>query len=122
MLNGVSKVDEIFNKLEVYYLANKSENLYFTLLGDYKESTLENTKQDELIVSEGIKKAKELNKKYGEKFFFIYRKRIWSSSGTKIYWLGKEKGGAITEFNSFLMNNKNNFLANTCNDFYKEQS
>ena len=117
MLNGVSKVDEIFNKLEVYYLANKSENLYFTLLGDCKESTLENTKQDELIVSEGIKKAKELNKKYGEKFFFIYRKRIWSSSEQKfIGW--ERKRGAITEFNSFLMNNKNNFLANTCNDFF----
>ena len=117
MLNDEKKVDEIFKKLEVYYLANKSENLYFTLLGDCKESIHQTVKQDENIIKEGIKKSKELNKKYGEKFFFIYRKRIWNESEQKyIGW--ERKRGAITEFNEFLTNNKDNFEVNTCNNFF----
>ena len=117
ILNNEKKVDEIFKKLEVYYLANKSENLYFTLLGDCKESIYPKVKQDELIIKEGMKKSKELNKKYGEKFFFIYRKRVWNESEQKyIGW--ERKRGAITEFNEFLINNRNKFEADSCEDFF----
>lgn len=117
MLNDEKKVDEIFKKLEVYYLANKSDNLYFTLLGDCKQSIHQKVKQDKLIIEEGIKKSEELNKKYGEKFFFIYRKRVWNDSEQRyIGW--ERKRGAITEFNEFLLNNKENFEANTCKDFF----
>ena len=117
MLDDEKKVDKAFKKLEVYYLANKSENLYFTLLGDCKQSIHQKVKQDKQISDEGIKKANELNKKYGEKFFFIYRKRIWNDSEQKyIGW--ERKRGAITEFNEFLLNNKDNFEINTCKDFF----
>ena len=34
ILNNPQKVEELVKKLEVYYLANKTENLYFALLGD----------------------------------------------------------------------------------------
>ena len=34
-------------KLEVYYLANKSDNLYFTLLGDVSSSKKETEEKDE---------------------------------------------------------------------------
>ncbi len=37
ILKSKEKVKEMFEKLEVYYLANKSENLYFALLGDCSE-------------------------------------------------------------------------------------
>ena len=32
IIKSNDKVKELFEKLEVYYLANKSENIYFTLL------------------------------------------------------------------------------------------
>ncbi len=32
ILKSKEKVQELMRKLEVFYLANKSENLYFTLL------------------------------------------------------------------------------------------
>ena len=32
IVNSKEKVIELFKKIEVYYLANKEENLYFTLL------------------------------------------------------------------------------------------
>ena len=34
IIKDTKKVDELIHKLEVYYLANKSKNLYFALLGD----------------------------------------------------------------------------------------
>lgn len=34
IIKDIKKVDELIHKLEVYYLANKSKNLYFALLGD----------------------------------------------------------------------------------------
>lgn len=34
IINNSKKVREMFKKLEVYYLANKSDNIYFALLGD----------------------------------------------------------------------------------------
>lgn len=34
IINNSKKVRQMFKKLEVYYLANKSDNMYFALLGD----------------------------------------------------------------------------------------
>lgn len=38
ILKSKEKVKELMRKLEVYYIANKSENLYFALLGDCSQS------------------------------------------------------------------------------------
>lgn len=59
----------MFKKLEVYYLANKSDNLYFTLLGDCKPSKIEKRKGDKEIVLAGIHCTNELNKKYNKEIF-----------------------------------------------------
>ena len=34
IIKNKEKVEELMKKLEVYYIANKSDNIYFTLLGD----------------------------------------------------------------------------------------
>ena len=44
------KVQELMKKLEVYYLANKSENLYFALLGDCTSGQKEVEKVDDEII------------------------------------------------------------------------
>ena len=64
IIDSNKKVEEMFKKLEVYYLANKSDNLYFTLLGDCKPSKIEKRKGDKEIVLAGIHCTNELNKKY----------------------------------------------------------
>ncbi len=38
IINSKEKVKELFRKIEVYYLANKEKNIYFTLLGDCTSS------------------------------------------------------------------------------------
>ena len=116
ILKSKENVKELLEKLEVYYLANKSNNIYFTLLGDCTTSSREKEKFDEEIIETGKKIIEQLNKKYSENidiFNFIYRKRIWNSKENNF--LGWErKRGIICEFNAFLLGKKENtFLYNS---------
>jgi hypothetical protein len=94
VIKDKATVDEMFKKMEIYYLANKSKNLYFTLLGDCKTSNLENEKKDYEIIQEGCKCVEELNDKYSNIFNFVYRKREWSDS-EKCYMGWERKRGLI---------------------------
>lgn len=100
------------HKLEVYYLANKSENLYFALLGDCTSSNNEKESFDEEVISAGIDESKKLNDKYGNKFFFFYRNRTWNN-GEKCYLGWERKRGLLCQFNEFLIEGKNKFNINT---------
>lgn len=100
------------HKLEVYYLANKSENLYFALLGDCTSSKNEKEINDEEIIKSGIEQCKILNEKYGNKFFFLYRNRTWNSS-EKCFLGWERKRGLLCQFNEFLVTGENSFNTNT---------
>ena len=80
IVKSKEKVKELMRKLEVYYIANKSKNLYFTLLGDCSSGNKEIEEFDEEVIREGIEQSKRLNEKYGNIFNFVYRKRIWNSN------------------------------------------
>jgi len=117
IVKSSGKVKELFEKLEVYYLANKSENIYFTLLGDCSQSDTEKEEFDEDIIQEGIEQANRLNKKYPkegmQRFQFIYRKRIWNQ-GEKKYIGWERKRGLLHELNEYMLGNKENtFQINT---------
>jgi len=108
ILKSKENVHEYLEKLEIYYLANKSENIYFTLLGDCSTSSKEVEQYDAEIVEAGKEKIDILNKKYGKNIFnFVYRKRLWNSKENNF--LGWErKRGLITEFNQFLLGKTEN--------------
>ena len=105
ILKSREKVKELMKKMEVFYLANKSDNLYFCLLGDSSESNKKNEDFDKEIIDEGLKQVEILNKKYGKDIFnFAYRKRKWNDKQSS--YLGWErKRGALTEFAEFLLGN-----------------
>ena len=119
ILKTKEKVTELMKKMEVFYLANKSDNLFFCLLGDCSESNNENEDFDKDIIYEGLKQVDILNKKYGKGiFYFAYRKRKWNDKQSS--YLGWErKRGALTEFVEFLLGNMNDseiqekYLVNT---------
>ena len=119
IVKSKEKVKELMKKLEVYYLANKSENLYFALLGDCSSSKNENEKYDEEVIESGVKISQELNEKYNSnlegnlpKFNFLYRKRTWNpSEGCYLGW--ERKRGLLCEFNEFLVDGINKFRVNT---------
>lgn len=119
IVNSQEKVQELMKKLEVYYLANKSENLYFTLLGDCSQSGRKEESFDEKVIKEGKKLVQELNNKYKVEenklpiFNFIYRERFWNAKESS--YLGWErKRGMINQFNEYCLGNiKNPFIENT---------
>ncbi|WAG69542.1 cyclic beta 1-2 glucan synthetase [Clostridium sp. CF011] len=110
LLNNPSRVVELINDLEVYYLANAQENLFFALLGDFKDSDTEEEVEDKSIVNVGILAIESLNKKYCKPdkkiFFFLNRHRQYNEKENK--WIGFErKRGKLMEFNEFLRGNEN---------------
>lgn len=114
MIKDSKKIKELFNKLETYYFANKSPNIYFALLGDCSSSKNENQRIDEEIIRIGLEEANKLNNKYPSdnidipKFSFIYRKRKWNKNEEQF--MGWErKRGLLCEFNNFLINGTNDF-------------
>ena len=117
ILKSKEKVKEMMRKLEVYYLANKSENLYFALLGDCSEEQEEIKAFDEEVIITGKEIAKSLSDKYRtdsfNKFHFLYRKRTWNNS-EKAYIGWERKRGLLTTFNKYIKKKiDNNFIANT---------
>ena len=116
IINSKDKVKDLMHKLEVYFLANKTENLYFILLGDCTSSQNEKESFDEEVIKEGLEQAKSLNSKYAKnntaKFYFAYRNRTWNS-GEKSFLGWERKRGLLSQFNSFLLNGNNPFRVNT---------
>ncbi len=125
IVNSEEKIEKMFNNLEIYYLANKSKNLYFTLLGDCKSAKEKTIPLDEKMVKAGMKKAKELNEKYKSNIFhFVYRNRFYNDS--EECFLGYErKRGALMHFNGLLLNKYDEkekseyFRCHTFDDFNK---
>lgn len=126
ILNSKEKVKELMQKLEVYYLANKVDNIYFALLGDCTSGKNKEEKFDIEVEEEGIREVKRLNEKYKispndmPKFSFIYRKRFWN--GKEECYLGWErKRGLLNQFNDYLLEEDENvFKVNTLEDWKKK--
>ena len=119
IIYNTDKIKEMFDTLETFYIINKSDNLYFTLLGDAKASQNEVEDYDKEITDFGIEYAKKLNEKYGkELFYFLYRKRVWHE-GENAFLGYERKRGALLHFNKILLgkkfNDKKYFHANTLN-------
>ncbi len=119
ILNSSKKTKQLIKKLEVFYLANKSKNIYFTLLGDCTESKNKQMPFDEDIIKTGKETIQKLNEKYKVKenefpiFNFIYRKRKWNEKQGK--YLGWErKRGMLYQLNEFLLGKEQeDFQVNT---------
>ncbi len=103
IVSSKEKIKSMFDTLETYYLINKSNNLYFSLLGDVKSSDKQIEEYDKDLTEYGLKYAENLNKKYNKDlFYFLYRKRVWNEKESTF--LGYErKRGALLQFNKILL-------------------
>ncbi|WP_089609262.1 GH36-type glycosyl hydrolase domain-containing protein [Dehalobacterium formicoaceticum] len=104
LLPDEARVDELVHQLEVHYLANREEHLYFALLGDYKDEGEKDLPGDQVIRQRAWKGIQELNDKYPgetEKFYLFLRERRYEPSEKR--WMGWErKRGALVELNRLL--------------------
>jgi cyclic beta-1,2-glucan synthetase len=105
VISSIEKIDVMIRKMEVTYLANRSENMYYMLLGDAISSDKENIDIDKKYVEYAKEKLDELNDKYTYKhklFNFMYRKRIWSKA-ENCYMGWERKRGALKHFNELVL-------------------
>lgn len=110
LLNNENRVKDLIEDMEVYYLANKENNIYFALLGDFKDSDKENEESDATIIKAALKLIKDLNEKYCKDtkdiFYFFNRRRQFNKK--EGIWLGWErKRGKLEEFNALIRGDKN---------------
>ena len=105
LLTSPEQAKELVRQMEVYYLANREANLFFALVGDFRDASSETLDSDEAITGAALKAVGELNEKYAaggrQIFYYVHRSRKFNSSQGR--WMGWErKRGAIIEFNRLL--------------------
>lgn len=110
LINNKENIKELLQKLEVYFLGNKINNLYFAILGDFKDSNVKEEKDDKELIDYALKYTEELNLKYNfidhKKFFFLLRERKFNEK--EGYYLGWErKRGKLVEFNDLIRGKEN---------------
>ncbi len=104
LLTSEERVKELLDQLEVFYHANREENLYFSIVGDFKDANKEELSDDNKIVEIAKKGIRKLNEKYAgdhDIFFLFHRHRQYCEKQNK--WMGWErKRGAMVELNMLL--------------------
>ena len=105
LLSSGSGIEHLLEILEIHYLSNRDQNLYFALLTDFEDAKQQFMPTDEPLLEQARAGVKLLNKKYEADrpniFFLIHRPRRWNPG--EGLWMGYErKRGKLTEFNALL--------------------
>ncbi len=102
MLMDLETVLAEAEKLEIRYLANKEDNLLFSLFSDYVDATQARCEADESLLQAAKVCIETLNQRYGgNRFFLFHRERRWSDSEQKfIGW--ERKRGKLEELNGLI--------------------
>ena len=104
MFRDDKSADELLRRLEVNYLGNADENIYFALLMDFKDSKMEISPADQLLVDKINLGIEQLNEKYPspiKRFYLFHRRRVWNPhENAFIGW--ERKRGKLREFNLLL--------------------
>lgn len=95
------EVEELADRLELHYLANRDPNLHFALLGDFTDADAESVPQDAAVLEAARARIEALNHAYsrpgGTTFHLFQRRRQWNAS--EGVWMGWErKRGKLVEF------------------------
>ncbi|HEV2007487.1 MAG TPA: cyclic beta 1-2 glucan synthetase, partial [Burkholderiales bacterium] len=109
LLVNAQNIEDLAEALEVRFLANRDENLYFGLLTDFRDAREETRPDDEALLRLAQVSIEELNDKYrctegrsdADCFFLFHRPRRWNPR--ERLWMGYErKRGKLAELNSLL--------------------
>lgn len=105
LFGNTSAVEEAVEHLEIQYLANRDDNLFFAILSDFTDAKEEKLPGDQEILDLGEKLIRDLNTRYGRKgqdvFLLFHRPRLWNTKQN--VWMGWErKRGKLGQFNRFL--------------------
>ena len=103
MLTSLEVVHREVERLEVRYLANREDNLFFSLFPDFTDSPEPTAPTDVPLLEAARAGINQLNARYaGGRFVLFHRQRVWSESERR--WIGWErKRGKLEDLNSLLV-------------------
>lgn len=105
ILINTQNIEDLVEALEVRFLANRDDNLYFGLLTDFRDAEEESLPQDEPLLLLARQRIEGLNEKYksikDNTFFLFHRPRRWNAR--ERVWMGYErKRGKLEDLNALL--------------------
>ncbi|MGW8249394.1 MAG: glucoamylase family protein, partial [Anaerolineales bacterium] len=114
LLTNSQGVDALLRQLELYYLGNGAEQIFFALLTDLEDAAQQRLPEDEGLVEQVIAGINSLNERYpkelGSNFYLFHRDRKWNP--VEEVWMGWErKRGKLSELNHFLRGDQANHFS-----------
>ncbi|MBS0473483.1 MAG: glycosyl transferase [Proteobacteria bacterium] len=105
LLTSEAEIAEQIAQLEVHYLGNQDENVFFALLSDWRDAPAETMAGDDALLDAAVAGMAALNARHprasSPRFILLHRRRVWNESEGK--WLGWErKRGKLDELNRLL--------------------
>lgn len=102
---SLTAIESLVEALEVRFLGNRDDSLYFALLTDFNDAPHEHCNNDEALLTQARKSIETLNKRYprqeGSIFFLFHRPRCWNVGEQS--WMGYErKRGKLADLNALL--------------------
>lgn len=107
--SSAGEVEELADRLEIHYLANRDPNIHYALLGDFTDAKEEKLPEDEALVAFAKGKIEALNRMYssqgGTTFHLFQRRRQWNE-GEGVFMGWERKRGKLVEFVELLKGSK----------------
>lgn len=110
LLTSEQEIDRLVHQLKIFFIGNKTSNLYFSLLTDYTDSATEQLPGDAALIRLVKSRITDLNKEFcaadKPRFFLFHRPRKWNEADG--IWMGHErKRGKLMDLNDLLRNPDN---------------
>ncbi|WP_461209890.1 GH36-type glycosyl hydrolase domain-containing protein [Desulfocurvus sp. DL9XJH121] len=103
LLNKQDEVDDLIEALEIRYLGNRDQNVFFALLTDFHDAPERSMPGDDALLDRARAGIRGLNDKHPEThpFYLFHRPRTWNAC--QRVWMGYErKRGKLEQFNAIL--------------------
>ena len=119
LLTTASEVDALLESIEVRFLGNRDQQLFFGLLTDFGDAAEATQPNDSLLLQLAQDGIERLNTQYrgdgAEHFFLFHRPRLWNSFDR--VWMGYErKRGKLADLNVLLNNGDQSRFARVVGD------
>ncbi|MBC7755096.1 MAG: hypothetical protein H7Z20_00330 [Bdellovibrio sp.] len=105
LIGSVSEIDHLLEALEIRYLGNQDNNLFFALLTDFRDAAARTMPEDAVLIAHARAGIAALNITYQLDrpciFYLFHRQREWNDVDQ--VWMGYErKRGKLEQFNTLL--------------------
>lgn len=119
LLSNEQEVDELLEALEIRYLGNRDDNLFFALLTDFRDAAEQIQPGDDALLAYARSAVQKLNQSYQDDrpniFYLFHRPRLWNECNQ--VWMGYErKRGKLEQFNALLRGEETNAFSEVVGD------